>query len=234
MSPEVLSLSSHKTLREAAAERLREAILSGELRPGERLFEVHLAERLGVSRPLLREILRELQQRGLVTYSSRRGVTVAEVSSEGIDEVYQMRAVLEGLAARLACELLTPEAHDRLAALHEEFKTAVSSNDRDRLSRTNRRFHDALNEACGRPFLLGVIEMLIEHSIRHRRAAPMAVRGASETLREHEAILRAIARRDSAGCERLVRGHIEAAGKASTSSIAQGASHGTTSAGPGL
>src|SRR5690606_12292208 len=109
-----INLDNYKPLRELVFEVLREAIITGKLRPGERLMEVQLAEELGVSRTPVREAIRKLELEGLVLMIPRRGAYVAEISMKDIADVFEIRAALEGLAAQLAAERCTPEEIENL------------------------------------------------------------------------------------------------------------------------
>jgi DNA-binding GntR family transcriptional regulator len=94
-------------LRDVVFLKLRKAILTGELRPGERLMEIHLANRLGVSRTPIREAIRKLELEGLVTMMPRRGAEVAQINEKGLKDVLEVRKALDTLCAELACERIT-------------------------------------------------------------------------------------------------------------------------------
>src|SRR5574344_2068817 len=104
-----VKLDSYQPLREVVCETLREAIISGVLRPGERLMEIQLAEELGVSRTPVREAIRKLELEGFVIMIPRRGTYVANLSIKDINDVYEIRISLDVLAAGLAAERIEPE-----------------------------------------------------------------------------------------------------------------------------
>src|SRR2546423_13163446 len=100
----VANLQDHPSLQEKVYDHLKQAILAGEIEPGERLLETRLAQSLGVSRIPVREAIRKLEREGLIVVFPRRGVYASSLSPRDVDEVYAVRAVLEGLAARLPAE----------------------------------------------------------------------------------------------------------------------------------
>src|SRR5881628_3303257 len=110
----VANLQDHPSLQEKVYDHLKQAILAGEIQPGERLLETRLAESLGVSRIPVREAIRKLERDGLIVVYPRRGVYASPLGPRDVDEVYAIRAVLEGLAARLAAEHRTEQHLARL------------------------------------------------------------------------------------------------------------------------
>ena len=100
---------------------LRQSILTGELKPGERLMEIHLAEKLGVSRTPIREAIRKLELEGLVTMIPRRGAEVAKISEKNLKDVLEVRTCLDSLAVRLACQRITDEQIDDLKKACDDF-----------------------------------------------------------------------------------------------------------------
>src|SRR5919202_6686418 len=116
----VANLQEHPSLQEKVYDHLKQAILAGEIQPGERLLETRLAKSLGVSRIPVREAIRKLEREGLIVAFPRRGVYASSLSPRDVDEVYAVRAVLEGLAARLAAEHRTEEQLGRLDTIVAE------------------------------------------------------------------------------------------------------------------
>lgn len=104
-----VTMNEYLPLRDVVFNTLRQAILKGELEPGERLMEIQLAERLGVSRTPIREAIRKLELEGLVLMIPRKGAEVAEISEKSLREVLEVRRSLEELAIELACQRITPE-----------------------------------------------------------------------------------------------------------------------------
>ena len=116
-------------LRDVVFNTLRKAILTGELKPGERLMEIHLANRLGVSRTPIREAIRKLELEGLVTMIPRRGAEVAQITEKSMKDVLEVRRALDALCAELACERITEEEKQQLKEACAEFEKATKTKD---------------------------------------------------------------------------------------------------------
>ena len=117
-----LNANAYLPLRDVVFNTLREAILKGELKPGERLMELQLASKLGVSRTPIREAIRMLQQEGLAVTIPRRGAEVAKMTEKNMEDVLQIREALEILAVQLACEKVTEQQVLKLEEAVEEFE----------------------------------------------------------------------------------------------------------------
>ena len=120
-----MQMNEFLPLRDVVFNTLRQAILTGELKPGERLMEIHLANKLGVSRTPIREAIRKLELEGLVTMIPRRGAEVAQITEKSMNDVLEVRRALDALCVELACERITQEDMGRLKQavgekLHEE------------------------------------------------------------------------------------------------------------------
>ena len=124
-----LNANAYLPLRDVVFNTLREAILKGELKPGERLMELQLASKLGVSRTPIREAIRMLQQEGLAVTIPRRGAEVAKMTEKNMEDVLQIREALEILAVQLACEKVTEQQIVHLGEAVEEFERAVKTGD---------------------------------------------------------------------------------------------------------
>jgi DNA-binding GntR family transcriptional regulator len=187
---------------------LREDIREGRLKQGERLREEDVARRLGVSRTPVREALRQLAARGLVADAPGRGLLVVELSKRQVIELYAMRRMLEGAAARFAAQHASPgeaEMLRRLAAECRDARTAAKAAQR------NRAFHLAIYEAAHNRYLQQALDdlgnalaLLPGTTFRHRGRAATA-------YAEHMRIADAIARRDADAAEAAARAHIAAA-----------------------
>ena len=169
-------------------DQLRALILSDEFGPDTMLVETALAGRLGVSRTPIREALRRLEQDGLVERTSR-GTRVVERSPEQILEIYELRILLEGQAARTAAERATSLDINRLRAIHEQMLSAGPDDDDDRV-RLNRLFHEALWAASHNGTLVEVIERLIAHL--HPQTTLRYPGRWDSILKEHGELLQAI------------------------------------------
>ena len=121
-----VNMNEYLPLRDVVFNTLRQAILTGELKPGERLMEIHLANKLGVSRTPSREAIRKLELEGLVTMIPRRGAEVAEITEKSLKDVLEVRRALEELSMQLACERITKEQIEQLKTAAKEFEEGVS------------------------------------------------------------------------------------------------------------
>ena len=152
-----VKLDSYKPLREVVYETLREAIKTGGLTPGERLMEIQLAEELGVSRTPVREAIRKLELERFVVMIPRRGTYVANLSLKDINEVFEIRAALDGLAAGLAAERITEEELEQLERLLVEISEHIDHHDNEKIVATDEAFHDILYRASRNERLVGII-----------------------------------------------------------------------------
>jgi DNA-binding GntR family transcriptional regulator len=184
------------------AATLREFILTGEVLPGTVLRQRDLAERFGVSSTPVREALRSLESEGLVTFDPHKGSTVVEAAVGGVQEKYQIRAALEGLAAELAAPNGTDED---IAELVESNKELGNSNRSfAEFSELNRRFHFRIYEMASSPLLMSLLRLLWQ-SIPN---VPRTSRPRSESYHEHEELLCALTERDGEAARRVTQRHI--------------------------
>ena len=154
MSPQIFSQVPHKSLREAALSAIRQAILNGDLKPGQRLVEGEIAEQLGISRAPVREALRQLETEGLVVSIPHRGTFVAELSPADLWEIYTLRAALERLAVRIVTEKASPDVLARLEKAVADMAEAAHTGDLTRLAALDMSFHEMLCRASGHSRLL--------------------------------------------------------------------------------
>src|ERR1700691_1225028 len=200
----------HSPLRDQVIAELRQAILTGRLKGGERLVEGKLADELGVSRNPVREAIRVLASEGLVDVAARRGASVAVMSDQEARETIEVRALLEGQNARLAARRHDKELIKRIEAVLKKGTAAVAAGRFDQLFQLNQQFHDAL-AAAGPNRVLG--ELL--QKLRDRTAmlfAPMSPSRQSRSWNEHAEILRAIIAGDERLAAALAAEHVMRAG----------------------
>ncbi|MGI9952558.1 GntR family transcriptional regulator [Moorellaceae bacterium AZ2] len=202
-------LENYKPLREIVFETLREAILSGQLKAGERLMEVQLAEEMGVSRTPVREAIRKLELEGLVVMVPRKGAYVAGISTKDITEVFEIRSALESLAAALACERITEEELEELERLLVQVAECVEKNDLETLIQVDTRFHSVLYRASRNERLAQIINNLGDQIQRFRTTSLAAPGRMKEALEEHKALVEAITARNVELAQRLAQEHIE-------------------------
>jgi DNA-binding GntR family transcriptional regulator len=204
----------HVTKTELALELLREQIRSGELAPGQRLAIDDLTRLLGMSATPIREALRLLQADRLVDYRPHHGVVVTETPPEATAEIYRLRAMLEPLAAEVAVDGISSEQLHELERLHADLRVAVASGRGKQITERNAAWHWAIYESANSVYLNDFIRRLWEgFPWRTMWALP----GRAElSLREHEAIMKAIRAGDAAATAQLMREHIQSGEEALT------------------
>lgn len=193
---------------QGAYRRLLDEIRSGALAPGARLRETELAERLGISRTPVREAIRQLEADGLVVHLPRQGASIRTLDHAEVVELYEMRAVLEGTAARLAARAASGVELGELAALNAELE-AVPAGPQAR--EVNRQFHRMMIEAARNRFLVKSISALQKTLLILGPTTLLEPARATAAVAEHAAVLDALMARDGAGAEAAMRAHVEAA-----------------------
>lgn len=194
-------------LHVATVEALRQMIVSGALKPGQKLREQELCDRLGVSRTPLREALRTLAAQGLVTLSQNRGAEVAALSLDDITALFDVVSTLEALAARLACKASTDEEVAEIAALHEQMRSHHERGELPEYFVLNQRIHRAIIEAARNPVLLDVWERMAPRVERAKYLPNLHGQRWHAAMREHEAMVAALQKRDGESLAALMRQH---------------------------
>jgi DNA-binding GntR family transcriptional regulator len=200
----------HSSLHDQVITELRRAILSGKLKPGERLVEGRLADELGVSRNPVREAIRALASEGLVEVTARRGATVATMTENEARETIEVRALLEGQNARLAARRQDKQIIKRIETVLNKGTAAVAAKRFEQLFDLNQQFHREL-AAAGQNTVLG--ELL--QKLRERTAmlfSPMDPARQARSWEEHAGILRAIIAGDERAAAKLAAEHVMRAG----------------------
>ena len=185
-----MNMDEYLPLRDVVFKTLRQGILTGELKPGERLMEIHLAQKLGVSRTPIREAIRMLELEGLVTMVPRKGAEVARISEDDLKDVLEVRKVLESLATRLACERITEEQKIMLSNAADEFVKATSSGDATAIAQADVRFHDEIINASGNKRLAQMINNLAERIYRYRLEYIKDEKNHKRLIEEHAFIMK--------------------------------------------
>ncbi len=194
------------TAVDAVYEVLRRSILDGELPPGHRLRSDVLANELKVSRTPVREALRKLETEGLVD-ASRSGLVVRQSSEEDLIEIFYLREALEGMAARLAAENATRAEIDELHALFEDMEAVAARGDIALVRKLTGEFHLLVCRASHNKRLIQSLQGLLDH-VRQAQSSTLYMPGRpADALKEHRALLRAIAKRDPDLAETLARQH---------------------------
>ena len=208
------------TLRESVESFLREAIMQGRLRGGERLREQELCEQLGVSRSTLREALRRLEAERLITIEPHRGPRVTQMSEKEARDLYALRALLEGYAAHEFAQRASESQIEQLGNEVQSLHQAARAKDQARLLQAKQRFYDVLLDGCDTglmsDMLLGLlsrISLLRATSFSHPDRLP-------QSLKEIDGIYRCIQRRDADGAQHHARIHVANAERAALAMLA--------------
>lgn len=209
-----LNMEDFLPLRDVVFNTLRKAILDGTLKPGERLMEVHLANKLGVSRTPIREAIRKLELEGLVVMMPRRGVEVAKISEKSLQDVLEVRRALDVLIAELACERINDEQLGRLKNASDNFESVVRSTDSANpdtaaLARADEAFHNIIMEATGNMRLTTLVNNLAEQMYRYRFVYLMDTSKHEMLIKEHMHIYEAIKLRNKVEAALAARTHID-------------------------
>lgn len=191
-----IDMNEFLPLRDVVFNTLRKAILTGQLKPGERLMEVHLANRLGVSRTPIREAIRKLELEGLVVMIPRRGAEVAKITEKSLQDVLEVRRALDVLSVELACERITPEDLERLRVACDKFEKATHTKDTTLIAKADVCYHDIIVEATGNQRLIQLVNNLAEQMYRYRFVYLKDQSQHENLVVEHREILRCIENRD--------------------------------------
>lgn len=196
-------------LSDTICEYLRNCILSGELKPGERLMEIHFAKKLGVSRTPFREAIRKLEREGLVTILPRCGAHVKMLSKKDIEEVLEIRGALDALASSLAIRRITPEDVAHLEQLVEKFEQCIQENDVGGQVRCDVEFHEYIYSKCGNQRLIQIYAGLKDQIYRYRVLYLKENSDVTYIAKEHRMILEAIQNKDTDSTKEISELHIE-------------------------
>ena len=204
-----LNMDAYLPLRDVVFHTLREAILKGDLKPGERLMELQLAAKLGVSRTPIREAIRMLEQEGLAVTIPRRGAEVAKMTEKDMQDVLQVREALDELAASIACALITEEEMEQLEQAAKDFEEATATKDVKRIADTDMVFHDIIYQATRYPKLVNILNNLREQMYRYRVEYLKDEQNYPVLLKEHREILAGFKERNKDMVTDSMRKHVE-------------------------
>jgi DNA-binding GntR family transcriptional regulator len=203
-----------QTLTGMTLDALRERILHGAFPEGEPLRQDAIAEELGVSRIPVREALRQLEAEGLVTFNPHRGAVVSTLSLSEIEELFELRALIELDLLRRAMPRLGAEDVARAREILDVYETALRNGDVASWGEMNWQFHSTLFAPADRPFTLGVAQRLHQQCDRYLRMQLALTHGELRANQEHRAILAAVRKKDARRAGELLREHILGAGRA--------------------
>lgn len=201
--------NAYLPLRDVVFQTLRQAILKGELQPGERLMEIKMAEILGVSRTPIREAIRKLELEGLVVMIPRKGAAVANITEKDTKDVLEVRRTLEMFAVEVACHRITPEQMERLKKAAKAFEASKGSMDLIRIAETDMLFHEIIYEATQNERLMQMLSNLRENMYRYRIEYLKDPNYYDSLVGEHREILNAIEQGDKEKGRVCMRNHID-------------------------
>lgn len=203
-----MNINEYLPLRDVVFYTLRQAILKGELEPGERLMEMQLAEQLGVSRTPIREAIRKLELEGLVLMIPRRGAIVAKITEKDLRDVLEVRSSLERLSTELACDRILDSTIDELRQAQEAFKEALNQDDITLQAQRDVEFHDVIYKATDNLRLIQMLNNLREQMYRYRLEYLKHDLAHQTLIEEHEAIIEALSKRDKEAAIKIIVRHV--------------------------
>jgi DNA-binding GntR family transcriptional regulator len=204
-----VNLNDYKPLREVIFNTIREAIIVGELKPGERLMEVQLADKMGVSRTPVREAIRKLELEGLVEMLPRKGAHVADLSVKDIMDVLEVRSTLDGLASSLSASRITDEEIKELKHLNNQFENYIEKGNTQGMIKKDVEFHDVIYRSSRNDKLIQISNNLREQVQRFRVIYIKDYSSSRELIKEHADIYEAITLRDPEAAMKLAQKHIK-------------------------
>lgn len=204
-----LNMNAYLPLRDVVFNTLREAILKGELKPGERLMELQLASKLGVSRTPIREAIRMLEQEGLAVTIPRKGAEVAKMTEKDMEDVLQVRDALDELAASIACEQITTGELEELKRTMREFEESTKTGDVKRIAEVDVKFHDIIYKATRNPKLENILNNLREQMYRYRVEYLKDEKNFPVLIKEHSEIVDGLAKKNKEKVIAAMHKHVE-------------------------
>lgn len=201
-------MNEYLPLRDVVFHTLRESILKGELEPGERLMEIQLAEKLGVSRTPVREAIRKLELEGLAIVLPRRGAIVAQITVSDLKDVLEVRTALEELTIELACKRITTEELEQLKECFYEFQKAARGRDLTVIVEADVAFHDVIYKASRNHRLIQILNNLREQMYRYRLEYIKDEAKRLLLIEEHKGIVQAIENNDIPAAKGAIQRHI--------------------------
>ncbi len=207
-SAQLERVDASPSLKDRAYSAIKDAILSLRLEPGSPIVETNLAEQLGISKTPVRDALQELEREGFVTRVFFKGTYVTDVTMKDIREVFELRAVLEGLAARIAASLFEDDELRAVARHLAQARLALEGGDLVLCSQHGQQIHHAIRQRIDNERLAVIIGNLDDHLRRFRGISDQISGRLKKSLAEHERVLDALQRRDPEAAEQAMRDHL--------------------------
>ncbi len=205
----VVDVLNRSLLHTQVADRLRDLIVTGELEPGARLNERLLCERFNISRTPLREALKILSAEGLITLLPNRGAVVTKLTMEEAEDMFQVMAVLEGLAGELAGKRATDADIRKIRALHDDMQSHFEKGKLKQYFAANQKIHQCIVDAARNTELTNLYGKLSVRLRRARFVANISRERWQHAMQEHEEIMAALEQRDSDKLKAILRAHLE-------------------------
>jgi DNA-binding GntR family transcriptional regulator len=205
----ILKIEGYELLSQKVYRALKTEIIKGSLKPGTKLSEGKIAKQMEVSRTPIREALRELAAEGFVKISPNQGVVVSNASVEDVQEVLQIRGVLEGLAARLATKMINEEEIKELEKYQKRMEYYTNKDNVLAFSEMDAEFHELILNICGNNRLIQIRKNLSDQAHRYRIRSLSVPGRLKYSLKEHQEIVEALKRKNSEQADRLSQKHIE-------------------------
>ena len=203
-----MKIDEYLPLREVVFNTLRKAIIEGEFQPGERLMEVTIANKLGVSRTPVREAIRMLELEGLVKMVPRKGAEVADITVKDLKDALEVRMAIESLSVKLACERIDEEGKEDLKKKCISFREAINSKLVPAIVQGDEEFHNAIYRASKNQKLINIAQNLREQVYRYRVEYVKDFLYHDKLIREHDQITMAILKGDAETAQRIMEEHI--------------------------
>lgn len=204
-----VTMNEYLPLRDVVFNTLRHAILKGELEPGERLMEISLAQKLGVSRTPIREAIRKLELEGLVVMVPRKGAEVADITEKDLRDVLEVRTALEELSIELAMKNMTDEDYEQLKEANEAFARNSAGDDLIKLAEADVAFHEVIYMATGNKRLIQMINNLREQMYRYRLEYIKDKSTHARLMEEHNLIMKAMQDNNIEAGKATIKLHVE-------------------------
>lgn len=197
------------TLRERIVEFIKDSVVSGMLKPGERVPEQEIARNFGISRTPIREAFRQLESEGFITVTPRKGAVVSPITDKDVREFYVIKGLMEGYAARTACSKLTQKDIKKLENLNAQMKRCAEKNDVKGFFSLDNQFHETFFKACGNEKLCNLINNLVKQFERFRITALSLPGRMQSSVVQHDGIIQAFKDNNAELAEKLVSANAE-------------------------
>ena len=204
-----VTMNEYLPLRDVVFNTLRHAILKGELEPGERLMEISLAQKLGVSRTPIREAIRKLELEGLVVMVPRKGAEVADITEKDLRDVLEVRTALEELSIELAIRNMDEEQLDNLKKANEAFARNSEGDDLIKIAESDVAFHEHIYMATGNKRLIQIINNLREQMYRYRVEYLKDENNYPTLMKEHKDIVEGLVRKNKTQVTETMHQHVK-------------------------